>query len=392
MKTKNDLNLLHGSHALLRRESFGGTLFFVRTGKRTYVNQEEFELIKASGKIPTTLANELESVATFVIVVEPKWLPEGNFSAPDTVFMEVTRACNLTCMHCFNNSGKALMQELTQAQFEAIVDDLAASGVQEIRFTGGEPMIFSGIFSLIRRASSLGLRCSMGTNATLISDHKTDALMAAGLRAGIVSLDGHEERHNLIRGRSSFNSALEGLEHLRSRGIDVRVNVVVMRNNLIDIPSLVALLAEQCIPVFMRRFIPSGRASSSSDEFLSAEEYAKLKMLMKTLLDDPRGLVDGHYLKEKCVATRIPLPFVRKECSAGHRGLVILPDGRIQTCGFLGPLGEISIGRLPVEPFVDVWERLNSSTYIPKLEYNLGLYNNLTTGPKTNCLAVALLS
>src|SRR3989344_1606434 len=387
-----NLSLLLGNHALLRQESFGGTLFFIRTGKRTYVNHEEFASIKASGKIPTALADEMGSASDSVIVVEPAQLPEKIFSAPDTVFLEVTRTCNLMCKHCFNQSGKALPGELAQGQFEAIVDDLAESCVQEIRFTGGEPMMLPGIVSLIRRTSSLGLRCSMGTNAMLINDRRADELKAAGLHAGIVSLDGLEEKHDLIRGHSSFRLTLKGLERFRARSIGVRVNIVVMRSNLMDIPPLVASLAKQGIPVFMRRLILSGRACTVTNEMLSAAEYADLRTALKSLLDDPHGLVDGHYLKERQITTRIPLPFTRKECSAGQRGLIILPDGRIQTCGFLGPLGETSIGRLPAETLVDVWKRLNSSTHIPMLECNLDPYNDSTTGPKTNCLAVALSS
>lgn len=390
MKGENGLDLLDGSHALLRRESFGGTLYFVQNGKRTYVNREEFALIKASGSIPSALANELKSATAPVIVVEPAQLPERNFSAPDTVFLEATRACNLTCTHCFNSSGKELPGQLTQSQLEAIVNDLAASGVQEIRFTGGEPVILPGIVSLIKRASSLGIRCSMGTNAVLINDRKADELKAAGLHAVIVSLDGLEERHNLIRGRSSFRLTLEGLECLRARSIDIRVNIVVMRSNLTDIPPLVTSLTEQDIPVFMRRFILAGRASSTTNEMLSAAEYADLRTAIESLLDDPRAIVSGHYLKEKHITTRIPLPFARKECSAGHRGLVVLSDGRIQTCGFLEPLGEMSIGRLPADLLCDIWKRLNDSIHIPTLERNIGPYNNSTTGPRTNCLAIAL--
>ncbi|MEK7137422.1 MAG: radical SAM protein, partial [Patescibacteria group bacterium] len=239
-------------------------------------------------------------------------------------------------------------------------------------------------------ASSFGLRCSMGTNAVLISEIKADELKSAGLRSGIVSLDGLEEKHNLIRGRSSFQLTLEGIERLRVRDIDVRVNVVVMRSNLSDIVPIVEWLAKRNVPVFMRRLILSGRAFSSSDEMLSATDYADLRARLKPLLDDQRGLVGGHYLKERHVTTRFPLPFARKDCSAGHRGLVILPDGKVQTCGFLGPLGEMGVGTLPAESLSVIWSRLNGSDHILALENRLGQYNGSTSGPKTNCLAVAL--
>ena len=88
---------------------------------------------------------------------------------------------------------------------------------------------------------------------------------------------------------------------------------------------------------------------------LSAHEYDLLRERLKPFLSDPRGLVDGHYLSRKAVMPRIIIPFKRRDCSAGHRGMVILPDGRMQTCGFLGPLGEASVGCVPNESISDIW-------------------------------------
>lgn len=384
------MDLLKGEHYLLRRESFGGTLFSVKRGKRVYINHDEYLEMKFSSCVTQALANELGEDIMPVVIAEPKYLPNDNFSAPDTVFLEVTRACNLHCIHCFNTSGKRLSKQLSQTQFESVIKDLVSGGVQEIRFTGGEPMVVPGIISLIRRASELGIRTSMGTNAALINGNKADALAKAGLRAGIVSFDGLESRHDQIRGKGSFKLSMDGLKRLRQRNISVRVNIVVMRSNLSDMSKLVKFLHEIGVSVFIRRLILSGRASATPNEMLTSTEYSVLRKSLQTYLDDSKGLVDGHYLKERRVQMRIILPFVRKDCSAGHRGLIILPDGRIQTCGFLGPLGETSIGRVPEEHMADIWQRLNNSSHIEDLEQNLEPYNKNTVGPPTNCLAVAL--
>lgn len=384
------VNVIAGDHALLRKESFGGTLFFVKKGRRAYIDRKEFAAINYSGLLTLGLADELSEPVIPIKTVVPDMLPEQNFSAPDTVFLEVTRACNLTCTHCFNDSGTQLPDQLSITQLEQAVDNLAVSGVQEIRFTGGEPLALPGIISLVHRASSFGLRCSMGTNAALITERKADDLKDAGLRAGIVSLDGLEDRHDRIRGHGSFRLAIKGIERLRTRGIDVRVNMVVMRSNLNDLIPLVEMLVERGVPMFMRRLILSGRAKGSSSEMLSQTEYAALRARLRYHLEDQSNLVDGHYLREKKFSSRIALPFPRKECSAGHRGLVMLPNGKVQTCGFLGPLGETSIGVLPSETLATIWARLNGSGHIQDFEGNIEPYNRATSGPKTNCLAIAL--
>lgn len=378
-------------HNLLRKESFGGTLFLVQKGIRAYINQKEYQEIISGGSLLTpALVKEL-GTSSNVIIKEPAILPANNFSIPDTVYLEVTRVCNLRCSHCFNNSGKKISGQLTRKQFELIIDDLAENGVQEIRFTGGEPLVFDDIMFLIKKTSMLGLRTSIGTNATLIDAKMANILAENGLHSAIVSLDGLERHNDRIRGSGAFKGAISGINHLKKNKIDVRVNTVVMRSNFEEVVLLVDFLFNENIPIFIRRLIVSGRAINDFHEMLSEDEYQKLNERLGKYFDQGCHLVDGHYLSRKPLKTRIALPFLRNACSVGQRGLVILPDGRIQTCGFLGPLGEPSLGNISTESLSDIWHKLNNSDHVKKLENNLHDYNNnRMASPETNCLAIAL--
>jgi MoaA/NifB/PqqE/SkfB family radical SAM enzyme len=391
MEKMESLSPLLGDHLLVRQESFGGTLLFVKSGVRTYLSEQEFKMIKKS-VFPRDLIVRFGLINAPVITVRPKNLTVGNFSAPDKVFLEVTRICNIRCTHCFNHSGKAMKNELTERQFISVIQDLFQGGVQEIRFTGGEPMMFPGIISLIHYASSLGLYCSLGTNGTMIDDIGAAKLSAAGLRLAVVSLDGLEKKHNSIRGQSSFRSSLNGLGYLNAHGIKTRVNIVVMRKNIDDIPSLVSFLNKRNVHVFMRRYMPIGRILGRN-QIVSAREYDKLSKDINSLTVENQGIISGHHIgREGDNSTRIQLPFAYKRCSAGQRGLVVSSDGSVQTCGFLSMLGEKSIGKLPEDSVVDIWDRLNSSRHIETLERNLCLYNGLTENKsQTDCLAIPFL-
>ncbi|MBI2409648.1 radical SAM protein [Candidatus Kaiserbacteria bacterium] len=324
-------------------------------------------------------------------VTTPAWIPDFNFSAPDTVFFEVTRACNLRCSHCLNASGVRSMDELTQKQRLSMIDDLAETGVQEIRFTGGEPMILDGLGELLARATALNLRTSMGTNAVLATE-KNVHRFARFLHMAIVSIDGMEDRHDSIRGRGAFRRTMAGMENFLSYSIKVRVNTVIMRSGIHDTVALAEHLYNRGIPLFVRRLVPSGRATDMLSEVLNKEEYEQVCVQLKPYLADPRGLTQGHYLNERALETRIRLPFRRSSCSAGHRGMVTLPNGNMQTCGFLGSLGEPSVGKVPDESLATIWKRLLVSNHIASLEDNLAIHNQYSTGPSTNCLAIALSS
>jgi MoaA/NifB/PqqE/SkfB family radical SAM enzyme len=380
MQSKNVLKL--------RRECFGGTLFDIFSGKRVYVSNDEFENIAHN----QNLNDHLSSIGMTgnVDIIEPAWIPKFNFSAPDTVFFEVTRACNLRCVHCFNNSGSKLRNELTQEKRLAVINDLAKTGVHEIRFTGGEPMALNGIEELLSCATSLRLRISMGTNAVLATTGKVAGL-ARFLHMAVVSIDGTKEQHDLIRGKGTFKKTMEGMENFLSQGVKVRVNTVIMQSNISDTIELAKYLYDRGIPLFIRRLIPSGRAWDMSREMLSKDDYENVRIQLLSYLEDPRGLTQGHYLgEEKAVQTMIPLPFQRNNCSAGHRGMVILPTGDIHTCGFLGPLGEKPVSKVPDESMAVIWKRLLMSDHISSLEKNLVPHNRCSAGPCTNCLAIAL--
>ena len=376
--------------SLLRKESFGGTLINAISGKRIYLDQEEYSLVKKSGVLLKNLINELNIISGKVIIIEPAMLPIYNFSAPDTIFFEITRECNLTCKHCLNNSGKRLPQEFSNKQLNSIIRDICTAGVQEIRFTGGEPLMVSNIFEYISKIRGYGLRVSIGTNGTLIDNNIAQKLASVGLNSAIISVDGMEKHHDFIRGKGSFGKTMKGIKNLLDVDISVRINIVAMKSNIKEIPTVVDYFFQRNIPVMIRRFIQSGRAKNLKDKELTREDYLLLKNELQLFLLDEKQIINGHYLKDEKVITRIQIPFERYSCSAGHRGLVVLPNGDVQTCGFLGSLGEPPIGNLKTESLAFLWQKLLESKYIDSLRLLLSKHNTCKSCQETDCLAIAL--
>jgi len=374
---------------LLRKEHFGGTLFSVKSGKRSYLSTKEFGLIKKNGKIAKELARELGEAGD-VNVISPKEIPVSGFSFADTVFFELTRFCNLSCTHCFNSSGKKMKGEISFENQAYLIKKCAEFGAQEIRFTGGEPMVLRKIYSLIKCASLNNLRVSMGTNGTLITQKNAKRLCASGLHSAIVSIDGMEKSHDAIRGLGAFQKSINGILNLREQGIYVRINVVAMKQNVKDIPRVAELFSRLGVDVFVRRFIPRGRpAENAADFFLGQDEYGQLRNALAMYLDDPKGHIRGHYLKEEQVASRIQLPFIRRACSAAQRALVIDPCGKIQLCGFLSQKSTHFVGDVLKESLDQIWQRILEERPTECLAKILDSYNKTGQGMKTNCLAIA---
>lgn len=116
--------------------------------------------------------------------------------------------------------------------------------------------------------------------------------------------------------------------------ISVRINFVVMKNNIEDIIELSKLFNNLKIKMYIRRFVNSGRAKDLNDLSLTKEDYEYLKNELSDIVKD--GYVDGYYLhKGDGVKLRIQLPFKVEGCRAGKRSFAIGPNGDIYPCGFL---------------------------------------------------------
>lgn len=371
-------------HTSLREEIFGGTLFNIDTGKREYVNESEVVRL-LHGIIPPDLKGNFDFSNGFAMVF--KSCPATHFSFADTVFMEITRACNLHCTHCLNDSGKAQKDQLSTKEIDSLIDNFSGLGVQEIRFTGGEPLLHPNIYEFIKRARILNIRPSIGTNGTLITPEVAKKLKEAGLCQAVVSLDGTEEAHDKIRGKNNFKRAIDGIKNLQDQGIMVRVNSVLMKNNMFDIIQLAKQLNSQKIPTFIRRFIESGRGTNLKSNMLSATDYEAVK---QELVDELNGrYIKGHYLNDKEVTPRIKLPFERTSCSAGRRAFVIVPNGDIHSCGFLAAQGEKPLGNVrQIQDWNKFWSDLNSNKELGCLRVLRDKYNKLFGVQKTNCLAI----
>lgn len=374
----------------IREESFGATVGLVKTGKRKYITKEELENILNKNDFPKDMQEFVTKDANSI-----KFIPLNkddnaieHFSFADIVYLEVTRGCNLRCIHCLNNSGNALKNQLDYSEFEKVVQELSDSGVQEIRFTGGEPLMYEGVYGLINLATQNGVCTSLGTNGTLITEDIAIKLKNAGLKKAVISIDGTEEKHDQIRGNGKYKKALQGLEMLRNLNIDVRVNAVIMKSNIEDVINLAKELNNKKIRLFIRRFIESGRGENLKNNMLTANDYKYVKEKLQTEIEN-EPYVNGHYLRnDEGVHPRIELPFEIKGCKAGQRAFTIMPDGEVQLCGFLAAQNFPKICNIKdISNWREFWKEIQKMDKLKFLRENLEEYNQQTNVQETYCLA-----
>lgn len=219
----------------------------------------------------------------------PSHLLQFSADKKPVVVWNVTRRCNLKCVHCYAHArDEAFPDELTHQEGKTLLDDLAQFGCPVILFSGGEPLMRPDLIELAEYAVGKGMRAVISTNGTLITSRVAQDLKKVGLSYVGISLDGLDEVNDRFRGvKGAFRMALAGIKACQEAGIKVGLRFTMNRLNFREIPSVFDLLEEQEIPrVCFYHLVYAGRGSKLIKEDLSHEETrAVLDLIMDRTAD-----------------------------------------------------------------------------------------------------------
>jgi AdoMet-dependent heme synthase len=195
---------------------------------------------------------------------------------PFIVIWEVTRACQLHCLHCRAEAQRHRDErELTTEEGFALIDAVAEMDHPLLVFTGGDPLERPDLYDFIRYGRSKGLQVSITPSATpkvtaqAIADAK-----AAGLERWAFSLDGWcAEIHDKFRGtKGSYDRTITALGILRDEGIPIQINTTVTRYNLDDLERIAQVVESYGAVLWSVFFlVPTGRARAK--DMVTADEH-----------------------------------------------------------------------------------------------------------------------
>ena len=200
------------------------------------------------------------------------------------VVWNTTRACNLKCVHCYNNSGTdKAPNELTTDEAKIVLDDLAQFSVPSVLFSGGEPLMRKDLFELIKYAVGLGLRTVISTNGTLIDVDTAQNIKQAGVSYVGISLDGIGEVNDKFRGvAGAFDRAVEGIRNCQEASVRVGLRLTLTRRNVQDLEQLFEFFqAENIERACFYHLVPSGRGQRIAGEDLT---HAQTRAAVDTIL------------------------------------------------------------------------------------------------------------
>lgn len=173
--------------------------------------------------------------------------------------------CNLACPHCLDDKT---LPELGAADRTTVARRIAVSGVLGVDISGGEPLLLTDLPDLASHLTAGGCAVSITTNGWHLT--RRAAELAGRVDAIRVSLDGPDPaRHDAVRGKGSFDRAVDGIAASRAAGIPVQIQTVLrasMTTHLQAILDLAAVLGVHGVTFL--QMLPLGEGAALPGELV----------------------------------------------------------------------------------------------------------------------------
>jgi len=247
--------------------------------------------------------------------------------------LHVTWKCQLRCKHCYNRNyiTTNTPNEIPLETIENICIDFLNTEFSlkdySIILSGGEPLLYSKFEQLCDLIRGFQDHIILSTNGILIPKYMDTFDKKDGIQ---VSIDGDRETHDRIRGKGSYDKAIEALECLKEHGINHSMGFALCKRNFYGIDHIIELCKKYgCTMLNFGLYQPFKNSSKTVrfTEWLKAKEYASKHV--KTLVT--------------CVETG---------CVAGICGIAVTPELSYWDC----PRHQEIVGRYP-QPIKEVLRR-----------------------------------
>ena len=218
-----------------------------------------------------------------------------------------TRHCNLSCAHCYSLSGPKERVSLDADLLLGAIGDAAEEGYNVAGFSGGEPVLYEPLGSLLERAKSLGMITTVTSNGMLLDQRRLDMLNGVTDLIAI-SVDGVPEAHDEMRGSAgAFDTMVERLDDVRASGIPFGFIFTLTQYNLNELEWVTNFALEQGAGLLqIHPLEDAGRAVEMLEEHVPDATEAAYAFLVAAEIEEKVGdrlqvqldLVDRDLLRE----------------------------------------------------------------------------------------------
>jgi radical SAM protein with 4Fe4S-binding SPASM domain len=227
--------------------------------------------------------------------------------------------------------------ELSTAECQDILLQLADAGTLRLTLTGGEILTRCDFFVIAEDARRLGFMLDLKTNGTLVTPQVADRLAALSpLQVDISLLGAQPKTFDSIAGvHRTFERVLRGVKLLKERGVRVKLNTLLMDLNLseqqamFDVATGLGVYYEQVLKV----------SSTDSGSAKAEQRQLSVAQMAQAMTADHTPFEPGLRTPES------------RTCSVGLSSCLLDPYGRVYPCIEL----RVPAGDVRTQPFLDIW-------------------------------------
>lgn len=273
----------------------------------------------------------------------------NDYSSPLFIAWQLNSACNLGCLHCCEEAGHQMPDEMTKEQALDFCGQIVEMNVPYMAISGGEPLLCPHFFDLCRviRANNISLKIE--TNGEFIDEKVACRLADLKMRSVQISLDGATAvTHEKLRLRGDWNKAVAACRMLVSKGVNTEIVFVPTKFNIHEIGAIIDLAYSLGVYGFYTgKIMRIGRAAKNWEILCpSDDEYAKCFEVLQEKTAKYQGKMKVYYYPYDVVEE---LKY-RLECPSAS--LLVVPNGKVK---LIGPLPFIC-GDLKKQKLSQIWE------------------------------------
>jgi radical SAM protein with 4Fe4S-binding SPASM domain len=256
--------------------------------------------------------------------------------------LELTRRCNLRCVHCYlgpqEQVRRAAGREMDTAQVTSILDQATEAGCLHLLITGGDPLLRQDFAEIYRHARLAGLDVTVFTNGTLVTEQIVELFQELPPHIVEITLYGAtaETYERITDTPGAYRRCLAGIERLRDGGVRVGLKTMLVTLNRHEFAAIEALAAD-----YGARF--------------------RFDPLINARLDGDRGPLSLRVAPAEAIGLEFASPKRRQAwLDYGARAADFLPSDRLVQCG----AGQTAF-------HVDAFGNLKPCLMLPWLSYSL---------------------
>lgn len=312
----------------------------------------------------------------------------------------LTDLCEEKCSHCYLTERKG---DLSVSENKKIIDKLVIQSKcigkpLFIAFTGGDPLLYSGIFELINYCSEKGVFVTIKGNphCLITKSENIDKLKEAKVLSYQLSLDGTQATHDSIRSQGNYDRTLLALKKLVDNGITTVVKMTVSNENVNQLTDVMQIVDDIGVDfIGISRMVCIGGAQTNHcalnmdtwQRTMQIYDTEPLRHTMKIFYDP---LWIPYFIETKKISFNEILEFVPRQASAGiiegctiwEDSYSLHPNGDVYACS---RIPDSWLGNLRNSTFENIENRIAEYREVDKLACIPCRYVQLCRG----CRAVA---